>query len=158
MVRLWRAFSSVLILGIALSSCTNHTYHRSNDTNNNSGNGSDNTETGGTTSLVVSTPLVSPGTGSIEYNTEITITCATAGASIYYNTGNGSQDDPNQSTGTLYNPQHKPIVTPPIMIKTKAFKAGYQASQTVLVSYSFGKILVAGDFTGYNDINRNDGS
>lgn len=49
-------------------------------------------------------PLVAKPLISFDNSTnKVSINCATAGAAIYYNTGDGSQADPTPSTGTLYN-------------------------------------------------------
>jgi len=148
-VRLFKISSSVLILGFVLSSCI----HFKDETIKNK-SGGDNPGNGGTTSIVA-IPVVVPGTGKINPNTEITIICETDGASIYYNTGDGAQANPDQSTGTLYDPQHKPIITTETTIKAKAFKSGYTASATAVVVYSFSKIIAGGEFSLYFDGSRN---
>ena len=145
MMRLVKALSSTLIIILALSSCV--LIKRTNDSND--------TEKGGSNpTIVIATPVVTPGTGVVGANTEVTITCETVGVSIYYNTGDGSQADPNQVTGTLYDPQNKPVLTPPIILKAKAFMSD-ASSDAVTIAYRFTKIIAGGSFTNYNNISRN---
>ena len=149
MVRLFKIFSSVLIVGFVLSSCM-HVKGSIKDKD-----GGSNPGHSGNTTSTVATPLVTPGTGKIELNTEVTITCETSGANIYYNTGDGTQADPDQITGTLYDPQHKPVMTSETTLKAKAFKEGYTASTTIMVAYRFSKIIAGGEFSLYFDGSRN---
>lgn len=55
----------------------------------------------------VATPQASPQSGAVASGTEITLICATSGASIYY-TLDGS--DPSSTNGTLYSDTSKPVI------------------------------------------------
>ncbi len=81
---------------------------------------------------VVATPSISPASGAVVSGTEVSITCATDGATIYYTT-DGS--DPT-STSTAYNPSNKPIITAATTIKAIAIKSGLTNSNVASASYT----------------------
>lgn len=80
---------------------------------------------------VVATPQFSPASGEVEEETEVTLTCATAGASIYY-TLDGSEPD---ATDTLYS---GPItVSETTLIRAIAVKSGLTESKQNAAHYVF---------------------
>ncbi len=81
---------------------------------------------------VVATPSISPASGAVVSGTEITMTCATAGATIYYTT-NG---DTPTSSSTAYDPESKPTITSACTIKAIGIKAGLTDSDVASVSYT----------------------
>jgi len=86
--------------------------------------------TGGGTPIV-STPTLTPSSGSYTTAQSIAITSSTVGASIYYTT-NGN--DPTELS-TLYT---EPIsISTTTTIKAKAYKSGYDASSTATATYTF---------------------
>ena len=83
----------------------------------------------------VATPTFSPGNGTaVATGTEISISCATEGASIYYTIG-ASPADPTSSS-TPYNPDNKPSITEATTIKAIAIKAGLTNSSIASASYT----------------------
>lgn len=81
------------------------------------------------TASTVATPEVSVLAGSVEEGTDVTLTCATPGASIYY-TVDGSTPD---STDTLYT---TPIeITDDVTIKAVAYRDGFNSSAVVTAVY-----------------------
>ena len=68
----------------------------------------------------VATPTFSPAAGKVNVNTELTISCATSGATIYY-TIDGT--DPTTSS-TVYSDSNKPVITSDCTIKAIAEKDG----------------------------------
>jgi len=82
---------------------------------------------------MAATPTASPSGGEVAPNTQITLTTATEGASIYY-TVNG--DDP--STGsTLYSVSNKPTITvTPTTVKAIAVKEGTETSAIATFDYT----------------------
>ncbi|MBQ7570930.1 MAG: chitobiase/beta-hexosaminidase C-terminal domain-containing protein [Bacteroidaceae bacterium] len=80
----------------------------------------------------VSTPTFSPVAGPVVSGTEVTINCATDGATIYYTT-----DGNNPTTeSTVYNPESKPVITAATTIKAFAVKAGNPDSEIAAASYT----------------------
>lgn len=79
------------------------------------------------TYLTVATPTISPSAGAVLLNSTVTLSCSTAGASIYYTT-NGNTPD---TSSTLYT---GPItISGAMTVKAKAYK-GYQNASGVLSS------------------------
>ena len=72
---------------------------------------------GGSGDVTVAAPQASPQSGAVASGTEITLTCATTGASIYY-TLDGS--DPSSTNGTLYSGSSKPKITKNCTLKAVA--------------------------------------
>lgn len=79
----------------------------------------------------VETPVISPDGGFNYDPVQVSITCATEGASIYY-TIDGTE--PTESA-TLYSTTF--TVSSNTTVKAKAFKTGYDASNVVTASYTF---------------------
>lgn len=86
------------------------------------------TDGGSVTPGTVAAPQASPQAGAVASGTEITLTCATTGASIYY-TLDGT--DPTTSS-TLYYDNNKPTITASCTLKAVAIKDGVSSAvQTV---------------------------
>lgn len=81
---------------------------------------------------VVATPVFYPSSGAVVSGQEISITCPTDGASIYYTTDG---TDPSSSS-TLYNPASKPTVTTASTIKAIGIKDGLTNSAVAEASYT----------------------
>lgn len=64
----------------------------------------------------VATPTFSPTAGAVPYNSEITISCETAGATIYYTTDGSTPT----SSSTEYDPDDKPVVISSVTINAIA--------------------------------------
>ncbi|MEI6079866.1 MAG: chitobiase/beta-hexosaminidase C-terminal domain-containing protein [bacterium] len=96
----------------------------------------------------VANPEISPASGEVERATSISISCATAGADIYYNLGDGTQADPDESS-TLYDDNNKPVVGRSIVIKARAYHTGFSASDVVSASYAITSVFAGGAFTQY---------
>ncbi len=80
--------------------------------------------------IQIATPTFDPSSGTFTDSVNVTISCPTAGASIYYTT-DGS--DPDESS-TLYN---GPIaITQTTTIKAKAYKQGMTASDIASATYT----------------------
>lgn len=81
--------------------------------------------------LTVETPVISPDGGFNYDPVQVSITCATDGASIYYTT------DGNEPTvnSTLYTAPF--TVSSTTTVKAKAFKTGYDASNVASATYTF---------------------
>ena len=63
---------------------------------------------------------------------KVSISCTSANATVYYNTGDGSQADPTSSTGTLY--ENSFSVTSPTTVKAIAIYSGNLTSQVAALS------------------------
>jgi len=85
----------------------------------------------------VSTPSIFPPSGAIISGTQVTVTCLTPGADIYYTT-NGSTPD---QTSPLYDPSNPPTVTTAITFSAKAFKTGFTDSDTATEIYTIQKLV-----------------
>ena len=86
------------------------------------------TDGGSVTPGTVAAPQASPQAGAVVSGTEITLTCATSGASIYY-TLDGTYPTTNS---TLYNDNNKPTITANCTLKAVAIKDGVSSAvQTV---------------------------
>ncbi len=85
---------------------------------------------GSASSSQVSTPEISPNSGSFVNSVEITITCATNGASIYYTT-NG--DTPTTSSTLYENPF---TLTETATVKAIAIKADFDDSGIATATYT----------------------
>ena len=83
---------------------------------------------GSSTTPTVAAPQASPQSGAVASGTEITLTCATTGASIYY-TLNGTEPS---ASSTLYSPDSKPAIMDDCTLKAVAIKDGVSSAvQTV---------------------------
>ncbi|HPS40012.1 MAG TPA: chitobiase/beta-hexosaminidase C-terminal domain-containing protein [Candidatus Cloacimonadota bacterium] len=80
---------------------------------------------------VVATPVISPVSGVYSTPQTVTITCATASASIYYTT-NGTE--PTEAS-TLYTSGFSVSAT--TTVKAKAYKTGFTASSVATATYNF---------------------
>ncbi len=88
------------------------------------------TEFGGSTMEQAEKPVISPEEGQITSDTEISISCATAGASIYY-TIDGT--NPTEEDGTLYSAPF--TVDKSCTVKAIAVAEGYSVSSIASASY-----------------------
>ena len=79
---------------------------------------------GGSGEAAVAAPQASPQAGAVVSGTEITLSCATSGANIYY-TLDGT--DPTTSS-TLYNDNNKPTITANCTLKAVAIKDGVSSA------------------------------
>ena len=84
----------------------------------------------------VATPTFSPAAGEVDKDTEITITCATEGATIYYTT-DGSEPT---ASSTAYNEGAKPTIDTDKTIKAIAIKANYIDSDVSSASYTYARV------------------
>lgn len=82
-------------------------------------------------SQIVEMPIISPNSSFVYEPTQVSITCATEGAGIYYTT-DGSEPTPSS---TLYSSPF--TVSATTTVKAKAFKAGYDASNVATATYTF---------------------
>ena len=80
----------------------------------------------------VATPVISPASGAVASGTEVTITCATDGVTIYYTTDGSTPT----SSSTAYNPASKPTITAATTIKAIAVKDGLTDSEIASASYT----------------------
>lgn len=80
----------------------------------------------------VETPEISPAGGVVASGTEVTITCSTDGANIYYTTDGTTPT----SSSTAYNPVSKPTITVAQTIKVIAVKDGLEDSEVASASYT----------------------
>lgn len=80
----------------------------------------------------VATPAITPASGAVVSGAEVTITCDTENASIYYTT-DGTVPT---STSTAYNPANKPTITAATTIKAIAVKDGLTDSEVASASYT----------------------
>ena len=79
---------------------------------------------------VIPTPVISFD----NLTNKVSISCASVNASVYYNTGDGSQSDPTSSTGTLY--ENTFSVNNPTTVKAIAIYSGNLASQVAELTIS----------------------
>ena len=129
-------YISLLVL---LSNCTNWIASNENKGGGNNGNN---------VTPKVETPVIEPSYDLVIKGQLVTITDATRGATIYYTEGDGSQAEPDPTTGTLYDPL-RPIIDLSKTIKAKAYKNGYIDSDTATMSYFVSTIFAAGRFDEY---------
>ena len=80
----------------------------------------------------VATPTFSPAAGAVASGTEITISCATDDATIYYTTDGSTPS----TSSTVYNPASKPTVTAATTFKAYAVKAGSPDSEVATAAYT----------------------
>lgn len=80
----------------------------------------------------VATPTISPASGAVVSGTEVTMTCGTAGATIYYTTDGATPS----SNSTAYNPASKPTITSVCTIKAIGIKDGLTDSDVASASYT----------------------
>lgn len=82
----------------------------------------------------VATPVILPFSGAVISGTEVTITCSTPDATIYYTMGETPADP--TSSSTQYDPANKPTITVGTSIKAIAIKAGLDDSEIASASYT----------------------
>ena len=80
----------------------------------------------------VATPVITPTSGAVVSGQEVTISCATDGASIYYTTDGTNPS----SSSTLYNPESKPTITAETTIKAIGIKDGLTNSSVAEASFT----------------------
>ena len=80
---------------------------------------------------IVEIPVISPNSGFVYDPTQVSITCATNDASIYYTTDG---TEPTESS-TLYTTPF--TVSSTTTVKAKAFKTGFTASNVASATYTF---------------------
>ncbi|MBR1809947.1 MAG: InlB B-repeat-containing protein [Paludibacteraceae bacterium] len=92
-----------------------------------------------TAACKVLTPVISPADGTVlkAGSNTVTITCATAGASIYYTTDGTT---PSSSNGTLYSASF--TLNGATIVKAIAVKSGLDDSEVAEAEYGFGKEFV----------------
>lgn len=78
----------------------------------------------------VATPVATPGAGAVASGAEVSLSCATAGADIYY-TIDGSTPTSASSKYTAAI-----AITAPVTIKALACKAGMETSETLSAAYT----------------------
>lgn len=79
----------------------------------------------------VSTPIISPGSGNYVNPVDVTMTCGTSGATIYYTTDG---TDPDESD-TQYTSSFQ--ISMNTTVKARAYKAGLTPSNIATVVYNF---------------------
>lgn len=79
-------------------------------------------------------PTITPGTGDVTIGQAITLTCETAGATIYYTMGDNPADPTTASTP--YDPDNKPVVSAATTIKAIAVKTGWSNSDVASATYA----------------------
>lgn len=82
------------------------------------------------TITLAATPIATPGAGEVADNTEVALTCATAGSTIYY-TINGvtPTDASTEYTGVI-------VITDAITLKAIAYATNYAASAVLTAAYT----------------------
>lgn len=88
------------------------------------------------TIVQVATPTFSPDAGEVTKNAEITINCATDGATIYYTT-DGSEPSTSSS---VYNPSSKPTIDDDKTIKAIAVKPNHLNSEIASAEYTYARV------------------
>ena len=78
-------------------------------------------------------PTFSPAAGAITSGQEITLSCATEGATIYYSTDG---NDPTIDAQHLYDAENKPVVSSATTIKAVAVKTGWTNSTVASAAYT----------------------
>lgn len=89
--------------------------------------------------LKVATPVILPSSGSFTGSQVVTITCATAGASIRYTTDGST---PTSTTGTPYAGQF--TLTDTATVKARAFLTGYSDSDTATATLTRAAVIYHG--------------
>ncbi|MBQ7564185.1 MAG: chitobiase/beta-hexosaminidase C-terminal domain-containing protein [Lachnospiraceae bacterium] len=91
----------------------------------------------------VSAPVFSPVSRSILENTEVTVTCPTEGAKIFYTLdGSDPADTENPNRSIYYSPL---TIAPGTRVRAVAWKLGYEASEASEGVYSLGNEINAAD-------------
>jgi hypothetical protein len=82
------------------------------------------------------TPVITPAAGAHPKTTEVTMTCATEGADIYYTTNGATPTSTASGTNFKYNPASKPTITGAATFKAKAFKSTHADSDVASNAYT----------------------
>lgn len=82
------------------------------------------------------TPVITPAAGAHPKTTEVTMTCATVGADIYYTTNGDAPTSTASATNFKYNPAAKPTITAAATFKAKAFKSTHADSDQAANAYT----------------------
>ncbi|MEI6080124.1 MAG: IPT/TIG domain-containing protein [bacterium] len=82
----------------------------------------------------VAIPVLNPAGPLVTTGTAISISSETPDSEIYYVIGD-VQSEPDQITGTLYDPAKKPIIGENSSIKVVAFREGFAPSDPVSINY-----------------------
>lgn len=96
---------------------------------------------GGQQQETVATPTFSPAEGSYFEPQQVTISCATEGATICYTT-DGS--DPNENSAQ-FTPGVPLNISETTTVKAKAYKSGYTPSNIASATYSFPELMTIGE-------------
>ena len=80
----------------------------------------------------VTTPVITPNSGEITADTEISISCSTANATIYYTTDG---TEPSNTNGNEYTAAFKPGAA--TTVKAIAYADGLEASKVTTAEYTF---------------------
>ena len=84
----------------------------------------------------VATPTFDPAAGEVDKDYEITISCETADATIYYTTDGSTPT----ASSTAYDPASKPTIDDDKTIKAIAIKANYIDSDVSSASYTYARV------------------
>lgn len=105
-------------------------------------------ETGGSATQTCETPTFSPAAGTYTEAQNVTISCATSGANIYYTTDGST---PSTSNGTVYSGAI--AVNSNMTIKAIATASGYNNSTVAEASYIINSGTTPGSGTVYRRVN-----
>ena len=94
-------------------------------------------EEGGGQQETVATPTFSPAEGSYFEPQQVTISCATEGATICYTTDG---TDPNENSAQ-FTPNVPLNISETTTVKAKAYKSGYTPSNIASATYSFPELM-----------------
>lgn len=89
---------------------------------------------GDTEPQVVETPMFSVATGAVEKGTEVSISCATQGATIRYTTNGDDVTETSDDYSTAI------VINKAMTIKAKAFKDGMTASEQAVADYTLSQV------------------
>ena len=92
---------------------------------------------GGQQQETVATPTFSPAEGSYFEHQQVTISCATEGATICYTTDG---TDPNENSAQ-FTPNVPLNISETTTVKAKAYKSGYTPSNIASATYSFPELM-----------------
>ena len=99
---------------------------------------------GGGQQETVATPTFSPAGGTYFEAQEVTISCATDGATICYTTDG---TDPNENS-TQFSAGVPLNISETTTVKAKAYKSGYTPSSIASATYTFSTVVNISDITG----------
>ena len=98
---------------------------------------------GGQQQETVATPTFSPAEGSYFEPQQVTISCATEGATICYTTDG---TDPNENSAQ-FTPNVPLNISETTTVKAKAYKSGYTPSNIASATYTFPTVVNISDIT-----------